>query len=102
MRTNAKLLNPYTGAANIRIIVKNKKKSDGINTAESRPDIELEDKEAGLWLVIDAKHYKSNNIPRKDEMIKDIKCRYKRDPKYAPTVGLMICASHKRLGKKPI
>jgi hypothetical protein len=91
-----------TGAPNSTINVKNKKARDGVNTCDSRPDAELEDPESGLWLIVDAKNYSSTNVPNKDELLKDIKCRYKRNPKYAPTVGLMVCSTNQRLAKKGI
>ena len=90
VRTNAKLLNPHNGLKNLHINVKNKKKADGINDALSRPDCEIEDEEHGIWMVIDAKFYNSKNCPKTDEIIKDIKCRYKRKPVYSPTVGLLV------------
>jgi len=94
VRTNAKLPNPKTGGDNIRINVKNKKDADGINMVDSRPDVELEDPEAGLWLIVDAKNYSSSNIPKTDELLKDIKCRYKRKPQYSPTVGMLVCSTN--------
>lgn len=94
VRTNAKMLNPVTGGGNVRINVKNKKDADGINMVDSRPDAELEDPEVGLWLIVDAKNYSSTNIPRTDELLKDIKCRYKRKPQYSPTVGMLVCSSN--------
>ena len=94
VRTNAKLPNPATGRENIRINVKNKKDVDGLNMVDSRPDAELEDPEAGLWLIVDAKNYSSSNIPKTDELLKDIKCRYKRKPQYSPTVGMLVCSTN--------
>jgi hypothetical protein len=94
VRTNAKLPNPATGRENIRINVKNKKDADGLNIVDSRPDAELEDSEAGLWLIVDAKNYSSSNIPKTDELFKDIKCRYKRKPQYSPTVGMLVCSTN--------
>ena len=94
VRTNAKLPNPATGRENIRINVKNKKDADGLNMVDSRPDAELEDSEAGLWLIVDAKNYSSSNIPKTDELFKDIKCRYKRKPQYSPTVGMLVCSTN--------
>jgi hypothetical protein len=94
VRTNAKLKNPITGATNLAINVKNKKSRDGVNMSLSRPDVELEDSESGFWIIGDAKNYSSTNIPSLEEMLKDIKCRYKRNPKYAPTVGLMVCSTN--------
>ena len=92
VRTNAKLVNPITGEKNLHIDVKEKKKSDGINTQLSRPDCELEDSDNGIWIVIDAKYYNSKNTPHTDEMLKDIKCRHRKKAHYTPTVGLMICS----------
>ena len=94
VRTNAKLPNPKIGGENIRINVKNKKDVDGLNMVDSRPDAELEDPEAGLWLIVDAKNYSSSNIPKTDELLKDIKCRYKRKPQYSPTVGMLVCSTN--------
>jgi hypothetical protein len=94
VRTNAKLPNPATGRENIRINVKNKKDADGLNMVDSRPDAELIDSEAGLWLIVDAKNYSSSNIPKTDELFKDIKCRYKRKPQYSPTVGMLVCSAN--------
>ena len=94
VRTNAKLPNPATGRENLRINVKNKKDADGLNMVDSRPDAELEDSEAGLWLIVDAKNYSSSNIPKTDELFKDIKCRYKRKPQYSPTVGMLVCSTN--------
>ena len=94
VRTNAKMLCPATGGGNVRINVKNKRDADGINMVDSRPDAELEDPEAGLWLIVDAKNYSSSNIPRTDELLKDIKCRYKRKPQYTPTVGMLVCSTN--------
>lgn len=92
VRTNAKLLNPYSGKQNVHINVKNKKKPDG-ETALSRPDVEIEDPENGLWIIIDAKNYSSSvKVPSKEELNKDVKCRWKRKGNYSPTVGLMICS----------
>ncbi len=90
VRTNAKLLNPHTGFTNIRINVKKKKKADGVNEQLSRPDCEIEDEQHGLWIVIDAKFYNSKQCPSSEEIIKDIKCRYRRKPQYCPTVGLLV------------
>jgi hypothetical protein len=94
VRTNAKLPNPKIGGENIRINVKNKKDADGLNMVDSRPDAELIDSEAGLWLIVDAKNYSSSNIPKTDELLKDIKCRYKRKPQYSPTVGMLVCSTN--------
>ena len=95
VRTNAKLPNPKTGGDNIRINVKNKKDADGI-----------------IWLTRDLMRswrtlrqgFGSYSTPRitllhtflrrTDELLKDIKCRYKRKPQYSPTVGMLVCSTN--------
>ena len=86
-----------TGERNKPINVFHKKKPDGVNTADSRPDAELEDEGLKIWLIVDAKNYNSSNVPKTEEMMKDIKCRNKKG--YAPTVGLMVCSGNSKLSK---